>query len=184
MGTYGRLRQRPRECRQCMGFVKRVRRLVPTVANALGDMKWKCLLVSLFLIALVAFYPVNPNRYMVTVADGYVGVKLENTGEQLSGFKQTLETGIRLIVPHDGLLIFARSVIYRCEQTTQAIGGEPQNEFVSVIADPTYVTADAFVWTWDDPRDTEHTHDGQAIEIDLHDPLCREKGQWMSGFAN
>lgn len=138
-------------------------------------MKWQCILVSLFLLVLAVFYPVNPNRYIVTVADGYVGVKLENTGEQLPSFEQTLETGIRLIVPHEGLLIFAKSVIYRREQTTQAIGGEPQNEFVSVIADPTFVTADAFVWTYDDPRDTEHTHDEQATQIDLRDPLWQRK---------
>jgi len=156
MSSYQRLRQR-----------SRVRRLVPRIT---------CLLVSLLVLALVVVYPVNHNRYMGIVADGYVGVELENTGEQLLGFAQALETGIKLIVIHDGLLIFVRSVIYRCGQTTQTIGGESQNQSVTVTVDLSYVTGDAFVCTWDDPRDTKHTHDGQAIEINLHDPLWHRKG--------
>lgn len=141
------------------------------------------MLVSVFLIALVVFYPVNPNQYIVTVADDYIGVKSGNTGEQLPGFKQTLQTGIKVIVPHEGLLVCVKSVVYRPEPTTQAIRGEPANGIVSVIVDPTFVTADAFVFTYDEPRNTEHTHDEQATQIDLRAPLWQREEPMNARFC-
>lgn len=186
MASAERLRQRRRERRHRIEFISRIQRQLLKVGNEIRDRKWQGNKVFWSLLVLVltigwSLHPVNHNRYIAKVADNYVGVQLEDTGEQLLGFRQTSETGEKGFFFHGDLLICVESQVYRFavvnEPRIPTIVGVPIDEDVTVTADRSFLSAKTSIWPCEEPGNREHDHDVKTITIDFGGrPIWRHRG--------
>ena len=120
------------------------------------------MLLSVLVIASLVYGSFHFLKYYVAtftidgvwVQDGY-------TGEYLNGFKYTSETMKIVIFPRGGDLIICLSkpLIYEPIMVTSESG----DDSISVTADPTIVSGDAFGLPYEEEGDAEQTHDFKAV---------------------
>lgn len=132
---------------------------------------------SVLILALIAaglYY--THSTYLVTVASGYVSVTNMGSGAVIAA-EQSSDDETELLTTHEGLIIYAKSIVYRPPVEKQYISypqaEEPATGVVSVTAGRSYLMADTDSWRYDLPRHTNHTHENNPFSLNLRDNPVR-----------